>query len=70
MHADDDAVAALALLADFDEAGERRARHRRLQNRMRDARGLQRRGGKSGGDGGKAEREWQSQSRDGAPRMR
>ena len=40
MHADDDAVAALALLADFDKAGQRHARDRRLQHRMRDAYGL------------------------------
>ena len=64
MHADDDAVAALALLADFDKAGERHARGRELQHRMRDARGLERGGGKAGGDGGKAERERKT---DGAP---
>jgi hypothetical protein len=57
VNAHGDAVAALALLADFDEAGQRHGRDRELQNRMDDVRGAQRRGGKAGGDAGKAERE-------------
>jgi len=49
------AIAALPLLADFDEAGQRHARCREPQNRMRDDFGAQRGCRKAGGNGGKAE---------------
>jgi hypothetical protein len=47
VNAHGDAVAALALLADFDEAGQCHGRNRVLQNRMDDVRGAERRGGKA-----------------------
>ncbi len=56
LHAHHDAVAARAFLAHFDKAGDRRGR-RECQHRMRDARGLQRGGGKAGGDAGTSERD-------------
>lgn len=52
LHANDDAVAALALFANFDKARNRYRGHGRSQDRMRDAHGLQGRGGKAGGHGG------------------
>ncbi len=58
------AVAALALLADFDEAGQSHARRRVVQNRMGHDLGAQCSGRKAGRAGGKAERERKA---DGAP---
>jgi hypothetical protein len=60
LHADDDAVAALARFADFDETGKRHAGHWILQHRVGDARGLQGRDRNACGDRGKAERDCKS----------
>ena len=60
LHADDDAVAALACLADFDEAAKRHAGDWILRHRVGDARGLQGRDRKACGDRGKAERNCKS----------
>ena len=59
-HAHHDAVAARALLARLDEAGDGRAPGRERQHRMGDAQRRERGGSKSGGDCRKAERERKS----------
>ena len=55
--ADDDAVGALALLADLDEARDRHVAGGPRQDRMRHLHGLQRRDGEARGDGGDGQRQ-------------